>query len=255
MSEVRKSAFNYECVPLDWDSKYFGISCGRVNLYGPVNEAEQKSIMDFCRRFEFVTLANIRNHNENNLWIGRCSNAFLADINIQFYRLGLSAHDDNVLSEADTVAIYNKFGGNEKVLDMAERAFGYSRFFNDPFLTADLAQKIYRQWSVEAFGREDKYFAIYYKGNEIAGYVLFNLNIEAGYATIELIAVDEKFRGRGIGKAMLAAVERYIAGMGFTGLRVGTQAGNHAAISLYLGYGFKFDYCSSIYHLWNKAQT
>lgn len=313
MSDTCKSAAAYSCMPLKWDTDYFGISCARVNLSDAVPDAQQEEILRFCRSFDFVTLSNLYNRSENNLWIGQRTNAFLADVNMQFIKtvdqnavallaegsfaagksrtqeqesvhgnkLGQKAASDtgsrqeseadggNCLQkkaadgvstrrqewvlkpEAGKIVICNGFEGDFRLLDMAGKAFKYSRFFADPFLPADLAAGIYRQWCRDAFMREDKYFAICFREHEPAGFLLFAPDSASG-CKIELVAVEEKYRGQGIGRALLAACEAFCAWQAISCIRVGTQAGNAAAIRLYLGSGFKYSYCSSIYHMWKR---
>lgn len=281
MSDDNISGGRYSCMPLKWDTDYFGISCARVILLGAVGEAEQEEILSFCRSFDFVTLTNLYNCSENNFWIGRRTSAFLADVNIQF----IKSIDENAVTlfskgsfsvggkcrqeeatdgisprrqewrlelEAGEIVICNSLEADLRLLDMAGKAFKYSRFYNDPFLPADLAADIYRQWCRDAFMREDKYFAICYREHEPAAFLLFVPDPADG-CRIELVAVGDKYRGKGIGKALLATCEAFCAGQAIGSIRVGTQADNTAAIRLYLSSGFKYSHCSSIYHLWKRT--
>lgn len=241
------SGQNFECIPLRWDSDYFGLSCGKVILSGAVDEGEQEEICSFCRNFDFVTIANLHNNKANNLWLGTGTKAFLADINIQFIRQTQAAEAD-----ADSrITISNNYEGCQKILDIAAESFSYSRFFNDPKLHREQAANIYKHWTGEAFNREDKYFTLYCKEKLPLAYVLFNLNGEENYSCIELIAVDKRQLGQGIGKALIRATQSYLAEQGILSLRVGTQADNRAAIAFYISCGFKYSYVSAVYHLWN----
>lgn len=240
---------NYECIPLEWDTKYFGISCARVNLSGAVNESELSQIIAFCKAYEFVTIANRYNCNKNNIWLGRVPRAFLADINMQFIKQIGNLHravDSNIL-------ITNTYDGSPQILDIAGEAFQYSRFFNDPELPIEPARSIYRHWTSEGFNREDKYFALYLKAKKPIGYVLFSLNKEDDYGCIELIAVEKSQMGQGIGRALINATEIYMTEQAVSRIKVGTQADNQTAMQLYINCGFKYSYCTGIYHLWNKV--
>lgn len=247
MLSNRISGQNFECIPLKWDSDYFGISCGRVALSGEINEREQSDICRFCRDFNFVTIANLHNNKANNLWLGTATKAFLADINIQFIKqivAGSATMDSRI-------TITNKYEGSHNLLDIAAESFSFSRFFNDPKLPTEQAKNIYKHWTGEAFNREDKYFTLYFKDKQPVAYVLFILNKEENYGCIELIAVDKGRLGQGIGKALIHATESYLAEQGILSLRVGTQADNQAAIAFYVSCGFKYSYVSTVYHLWN----
>ncbi|MBC8156905.1 hypothetical protein H7X64_01920, partial [Armatimonadetes bacterium] len=81
------SSKNYECKPLQWDTDYFGVSSARVNLSGIVDEQGQKEILEYCKNYDFATISNLGNLQENNYWIDNRTNAFLADMNIQFLKI------------------------------------------------------------------------------------------------------------------------------------------------------------------------
>jgi len=243
------SAPNFQFIPLEWDSRYFGIKCARVNLMGPASEAEQEEIIRLCCEEDFVVLANLHNNNENNLWIGSRTRAFLADINIQLCKQTGTGRSIPAIADSE-LTICNNFTGYEKLLDIAGEAFRHSRFFNDPYLPAEQAAGIYRQWSRDAFMREDKYFVLCRRKGELAGYLLFSLDKKEGSCLIELVAVARKHTGQGIGRQLLAACEVSCAEQAVSMIRVGTQANNLAAIRLYQSSGFKYSHCNSIYHLW-----
>lgn len=243
------SAKNYECIPLKWDTEYFGISSARVNLLGVADEDDIRQIMEFCQAYEFVTIANLYNRKENNLWIGQSTKAYLTDINMQFVK-----QVSDISNYNGNIQISNNFDLSQRILDIAKEAFVYSRFFNDPRLDAALAAKIYRQWTLEAFKREDKYFCVYFKDKIAAGFLLFNIDKGADCSLIELVAVDKRYRGQKIGVSLLNASETFIGKAGISKIKVGTQGDNTAAMQLYTNCGFKYSYCSSIYHYWPKSK-
>lgn len=247
----RIAGLNYECIPLEWDTKYFGINCARVNLSGAVKESEKREILAFCSPYQFVTIANKYSNNQNNRWLGWVPGTFLADINVQFNMQLVNLQkvpDENIL-------ITNTYDGCDKILDIAEDAFQYSRFFHDPKLPVRQARSIYKYWTAEGFHQENKYFALYCKAKEPVGYVLFSFQKEEDYGCIELIAVERSQLGQGIGSALINATQIYLKEQAISRLQVGTQAENQAAMRLYNGCGFQYNYCTCIYHLWNQTSN
>jgi len=236
----------YELIPLPWDTDYFGVSSARVNLHASVGEAGQAEILNFCKDYEFVTISNIGNISENNHWIGNKTNAFLADVNIQFIK--------DLAEEAgykdDKSFVETSLSRNEQILDIAKNSFHYSRFFNDPKLPEEQARNLYLHWTECAFGQEDKYFAISEKDEKIAGFILFH--VEEGSCVIELIAVDEKYQGQGVGKSLIRSMEAFAIAIGIEETKVGTQVNNISAANFYSAMGFKCASCGSMYHLWRK---
>lgn len=81
---------------------------------------------------------------------------------------------------------------------------------------------------------------------QIAGFVTILTRVpfegldepEGDYALIADLLVSAKFRGRGLGEALLRAGEQYAAGGGATELRVNVLSGNDPAESLYRRFGF-----------------
>jgi ribosomal protein S18 acetylase RimI-like enzyme len=247
MNDILKLNEEYfECFPLEWDSDYFGLESARVVLKGIVNEEEQDRIIKYCKRFEFVTITNIGNCKENNHWIGKNTNAFLTDMNIQF----IKSIDREPDFKDKFTKIHNSYYRDERVINIAQSAFQYSRFFNDPALPEVQAQNIYLHWTRCAFEKADKYFVIANRNDEVTGYILFSLEKSKSIATIELIAVDKKFRGQRVGKSLISQMESFAYNNGIKAIRVGTQIDNANAAQFYTCCGFKYINCSSVYHLW-----
>ncbi|NPV45212.1 MAG: GNAT family N-acetyltransferase [Firmicutes bacterium] len=238
----------FELLPLDWDTDYFGVKSAKVVLKKKISKVEQDRILNYCHKFHFITISNLDNNNENNVWIGKRTKAFLTDLNIQFIK------HININTQSSTIDkftnVYNSFPKNKDVLRIAQKAFLYSRFFNDPYLPKEKAQSIYLHWTDCAFNKPEKYFVITERNDKIAGYLLFFINFEKRYATIELIAVDEIFRSQSIGKSLIAKLEFFAFKKGIKSIKVGTQVDNVTAVRFYNACGFQYAGCSSIYHYW-----
>jgi ribosomal protein S18 acetylase RimI-like enzyme len=247
MNNIAKlSSESFEAYPLGWDTEYFEVRSARVVLKDIIHEAEQDEILDYCSRFDFVTINNLGNNKENNIWIGKKTKAFLTDMNIQFVK------QINIQSTIvdEFTNVYNSFPKNEDLLKIAQDAFLYSRFFNDSYLPKKKVQDIYVHWTNCAFNKSEKYFVITEINNKVAGYLLFSINVEQSFATIELIAVDKEFRGQNIGKRLISELELFVYGKGIKSIRVGTQVDNISAARFYNACGFQYTSCNSVYHFW-----
>jgi [ribosomal protein S18]-alanine N-acetyltransferase len=73
----------------------------------------------------------------------------------------------------------------------------------------------------------------------LAGYALVALRKGTAAARLYSIAVDRRVGRRGIGRALMAACERYAAAQGRVALRLEVRADNDAAIALYHRLGFR----------------
>ncbi|WP_312654106.1 GNAT family N-acetyltransferase [Proteiniclasticum sp.] len=240
------SSKNYECRSLQWDTDYFGVSSARVNINGIVDEHGQEEIIGFSKNYDFVTISNLDNIKENNHWIGNRTNAFIADMNIQFLKVLVDKPD----YQDEKTYVVNSLSRNEQIVDIARKTFNYSRFFNDPKLPKEQAKNIYLHWTECAFGQENKFFLISEREGNVAGYILFSIHEDS--SVIELIAVDEKYQGLRVGKSLISKMESFVIEKGIQKIKVGTQVNNISAAQFYNAMGFKYVSCGSMYHLWRK---
>ena len=70
------------------------------------------------------------------------------------------------------------------------------------------------------------------------------------FSTIELIAVDENYRGQRIGKTLIHTMEFFLHDKGIAKIKVGTQLDNTSALKFYTDNGFDYCHCNSVYHYW-----
>ncbi|MED3648409.1 GNAT family N-acetyltransferase [Halalkalibacterium halodurans] len=241
------SGQNFRCFPLNWDTEYFGIASAKVLLLGAVSEIEQNTIIEFCREYKFITISNLSNSYENNFWIGNKTSAFQTDLNIQFSKqvTGPPEHTDNATEVVENTHI------SKSILQIAETSFAYSRFYNDPNLSLNKSRRIYSHWVASAFNSTNKLFVVSKRENNYAGFLLFSIDKVSNTATIELIAVDEKYRSQRIGKSLISKMEEYVFSSKISDIKVGTQVDNFNAIQFYISNGYRIVNCNSIYHLWN----
>lgn len=231
---------------LDWDNKYFEIECGKVVLNDTISDKEMDYIIEYCRKWDFTTIVNSNNNSQNNITLGKKSEAFLTDINIQFKK---NVEKKKYIYD-DKIRISDKFPSNEDILNITKKTFEKSRFFNDMYLDKSKSRSVYCHWINCAFNKLNKYYITYNDGGRIVGYLLFNLNYNESTATIELIGIDTRYKGRGIGKKLIYSLENFAYKKDMEYINVGTQVDNISAINFYIKSEFKYIGCSSIYHLW-----
>jgi ribosomal protein S18 acetylase RimI-like enzyme len=73
----------------------------------------------------------------------------------------------------------------------------------------------------------------------LAGYALVALRKRSSAARLYSIAVDPRIGRRGVGRALMAACERYASAQGRQSLRLEVRCDNAAAIALYERLGFR----------------
>jgi ribosomal protein S18 acetylase RimI-like enzyme len=120
-------------------------------------------------------------------------------------------------------------------VEIARTAFSYDRFHMDPLISDAAADRLKCAWARNSLrGRADACFVIRCDG-VAAG---FNFCLASdGFAVIDLIAISEEHRGKGLGKQLVAGSLAYYAGSKSV-MRVGTQLENRSSIRIYENAGF-----------------
>ena len=125
---------------------------------------------------------------------------------------------------------------DESILrQLAANAFSFDRFHKDPEINPALADKLKSDWIANALnGRSDIVF-VYEVAKKIVG---FNACLLSGNtASIDLIAVDPRFQGRGVGKQLVSTSQKYYSNFAER-MSVGTQSSNISSMHLYHALGF-----------------
>ena len=115
--------------------------------------------------------------------------------------------------------------------DIAEGCFRYSRFHQDPKIETATANRVKRRWAENCVARaRGEEVLVASADGKVAGFLAVFLSREA--AVIDLIGVEPRMQGRGIGRALVQAfVARWRPKARV--LRVGTQVSNAASLRLY----------------------
>lgn len=175
---------------------------------------------------------------------------------IQLQKIGFYLVDTNielVLSkQMDPKKILNarfaKSSDEIAVRSIAKSAFKYNRFNRDPNISDKIASKIKEEWAGNFFlGKRGKWMIVVEKNSETVGFLQI---IEGNNDSIiiDLIAVDEKNRGKRLAKEMIYFM--YLNCLKKNGIiKVGTQISNTSSIELYLNIGFHINSISYVLHM------
>ena len=239
IDSVNKSYAFYE---LKWDTDFFGVNCAKAILHKPLTFDEWKELKENFEDYQFVAIENSNSEPINAQLIGKSTEAFLADVSIQFKKKLEFSYEMPV-----NISIHRALEKIEQITEIAE--FQFSKFVEDPELAKRGGNHVYHQWLINAFGKSDKYFALSKNENgKVNGFLLYSYSNDT--CVVELISVVKSSTQGGIGTTLFKAVEYTAYQRGITEIRVGTQIRNIGAINFYQKMGCKQIGCHQVFHLW-----
>jgi ribosomal protein S18 acetylase RimI-like enzyme len=132
----------------------------------------------------------------------------------------------------------------EAVAEIAARDYSVSRFHLDPQIPDALAVEIKRDWVDNFFGggRGDQ-LLVAESGGEVVGFLLVLALPEA--SVVDLIAVSERARGKGTGRALVSTLVQSRPDGPVLG---GTQVSNLGALRFYTRLGFSVERTQFVLH-------
>ena len=141
-----------------------------------------------------------------------------------------------------------------RVCDIAASSFSVSRFHLDTKIPKEIADRIKAGWAGNFFrGCRGDWMVVAEDENGLAGFLqLLQHGDEA--IQIDLIAVAEDARGRGLGRAMIGFGSQRCLGRPAE-VRVGTQIANIRSLKLYSFLGFVFTSATYVLHLHTGVST
>ena len=132
------------------------------------------------------------------------------------------------------------------VESIAREGFASTRFHLDPSFPQTFANEIKAQWAGNFFSgqRGDAMLVAEASDGAIAGFL--QLLVRGPDLVIDLIAVSEKWRGKGVGGAMIEAAEAQFEQC--SQYLVGTQLANAPSLRLYQSCGFSLKSGAYVFH-------
>lgn len=170
-------------------------------------------------------------------------------------KLGFYIVDTNIqFSLSKKISFVNNFNlrfakpsDESGVRALAKNAFKFSRFYKDPNISTKVACKIKEEWAGNFFlGNRGKWMVVVEENSKVIGFLQL-LEKNKNTVVIDLIAIDENKKGKGLAKQMiLYAYENCLKKNGI--MEVGTQIANISSIKLYSKLGFKMNSATYVLH-------
>ena len=224
---------------LDWDSEFFGLQIGRVDLQ-TLDDAVDLALMHYDLKYQYDLLY-----------------VFSKD-GLSFDAIGADLVDEKVLyskmcekrEKCKDVMLYGLQKPTEPMYNLALVSGEFSRFRLDKRLPEGSYEHLYRKWIENACPREgsNKRILAYVEDDIPRGMITVDYN--GDHAQIGLVAVDSKCQHQGIGTKIMSSLERGLFEEGVMTIDVATQKANKDACRWYEKNGFKVKSITPIYHWW-----
>lgn len=231
---------------LAWDSEFLGFAVAR-SVVSPPGAAATAALVAQARGQGIRLLyLMIDPTDEPAAAAARAAGARLVDRKVTFSRPVVPMPGQS--AETGPVVPVSTFCPELEAL--AWQSGEYSRFRRDPGFELGVFERLYSHW-LRASLRGDLARALLAwpgPGDKPTG--LLTLQAHGPQASIGLLAVQAGQRGRGQGRAMVAAALRMSHDWNCARLRVITQLDNLPACRFYTSVGFAIEHQENVYHLW-----
>lgn len=221
---------------LEWDTRFFGKKTGSVNIDDA--EINPANIVSAAKELEFELLYLFSKKPRPEL---ETQGFALVDTKVTYGK--------TVSSAQSSIQLVNYTGeATQELISLALQSGWKSRFNTDKKLQHKYPE-LYTQWLTRSLSGEfaDAVLVHYYE-NTIAGLVTSRIENNCK-GKVGLFAVAEEYRGKGIGKGMLLALENWYHKKGIVQSEITTQQENTAACKLYESTGYMVKDTSYVYHL------
>lgn len=232
---------------LGWDSAHFGLPVGRIVARGDDGDA----LADALARAADDGLGLVYASFPPDLAIPdellRRFDGLKVDDRVVF-----SAAPDAIGEGRSDVIVVDRPAGppTPALVELAVAAGAFSRFAVDPRIPREAFRRLYAIW-IERSCRHETADAVFVaEGGDAAGEPLglATVAVRGETATIGLVAVSERARRRGVGRATMARFHDWLRDRGVTRVDVATQLANGPACGLYRACGYRPSSFETIYH-------
>lgn len=229
---------------LDWDSEFFNLKIASMKVDSLDPEFLTKSLNECIKS------------NYDLIYIILEGGTYLPQMIMELYHCVLVDEKIVYNSEVFEAPVISPFveefeGPPHLLYDLAIQAGVDSRYkFDENFSENDFL-RLYKVWIDNSVNNTiaDKVY-VYKELNEIVGFITLKKGIDE--VSIGLIATDTSQRGKGIGRSLLQAANKYTQESKNLFLNVATQKRNKIACSFYERNAMRQKYHHNIYHIWLK---
>lgn len=233
---------------LKWDTDFFGFVVARIIPDRLTLVELEKVLLELKKETVSLVYWACDPSDLESQQSAKTFGGFLADTKVT-YTINIKSIS-SLCSQVEHAAIerYTQSLPCPELEGLALKSGIYSRFNKDPKISKEQFERLYKHWIFNSVKKKGNSIFVAKHNNRIVGMV--TLGQENNYGKIELIAVDEKMRGKKTGTSLLNVAIKFFVSRGCKMARVVTQADNMAGCSLYEKNGFNIEKTELFFHFW-----
>jgi dTDP-4-amino-4,6-dideoxy-D-galactose acyltransferase len=221
---------------LAWDSALFKKKIGELvpASQGPfcMEEVLQKAGED---RFEYI-ICRTKSHNARFIRLLEASGFYLTDIGVILGTKAGAFIQKNMRLDSEIRGSI-RIASHQDIPDLkriSSSLFIESRFYNDPFFSKAMADRLYRAWIENSVKGQAADIVLYIPGT---GFITCRKS-SGKKGEIVLMGVKKNFRGKGFGSGLVGEAMQWFVEQEIKTVTVRTQLKNLKALNFYLTLGF-----------------
>ena len=240
------------CEQLAWDSEHFGFPIARVRA-STISAEAAEAIDAWCEQREIRCLYLLADAGDAE------TARVAARFGYRFVDARLTyVHDapDPAVSAAAAGQLEIREATEAEVprlRELAARSYETTRFYFDGNFPRERCDLLYELWLERGVRDPERAIVVPEIEGEAAGYQMLRLPKPGGEAVLELIAIDPKLRGTGLGAAFLRSILSWVQARGATSTTTFLQARNTAAVRAHARAGFACARSETWYHRWYQS--
>jgi dTDP-4-amino-4,6-dideoxy-D-galactose acyltransferase len=224
---------------LEWDTNFFGYNIGKLLVSEDLDIEKFKTE---ASPYKLVYVFSKKMLHDANI--------DLVDKKVVFMRQVFPKNSKEKFNNRIEFFDENKYDRNQLV-DLALQSGVYSRFKLDKNFKNQEYTKLYSEWVNKCMDRKSEFdILVALNDNNIIGFTTLS-KVNEELADIGLVAVDQNFRGQGVGTELLSETIMRASQKSFGNIQVVTQMDNLPAVNLYEKLNFGIQEISFIFHYWN----
>jgi len=233
------------CVPLPWDSSFFGLRIARLTV-ARLSPHLLREALDWCQTQDIGCLYFLADsdHRET-VELAEASCFRFVDIRVTLTLA--SSQEETKQSPVGDIRLWEE-SDLDSLKAIARQSHFDSRFYFDGGFPKERCDALFESWIERSCRGWAKAVFVAELDGAVAGYC--TCHIEGDVGSIGLVAVANHAQGRSFGRRLIAAATSYVRQQGIPTLTVVTQARNIRAQQLYQKCGFVTDSAMLWYHKW-----